>query len=266
MTVDATFFAALSLAAGIAGVACGSVGGTAFVLQERSGAAADPTAGSFRSLAGLFLGLSFLFALLACAGIWLERGLDRAGLDGSADNAYPSAWGALWVYALLLVIEWRTTGLSGVGRRIVVGAFFGGMGVLALGIGLETWLKLVALPLPACEDGSPVIEDARIRAAAALGLTLALIAGPALRLLPLADLPLSTIAASVAVATWMLPALPALGWLPMSVGGGAPLALVLFAAHWLLLRSCARGGGAAALGLAAYFGVGVGGCVALGTL
>ena len=264
MTVDATFFAALSLAAAIAGVACGNVRGAGFVaLREHSGAAfSDAHAPSFRALAGLFLGLSFLFALLAGVGIWLER----SGFDGTAERAYPSAWGALWVYALLLVIEWRTTGLHGVGRRILAGAFLAGMGVLAIGVGFEVWLKILALPLPACEDGVPVIEDAGISAAAALGLTLAPIAGPALRLLPLADLPLSTIAASVALATWMQPALPALGWLPTSFGGGAPLALILFAALWLLLRLCARGGAAGVLGLATYFALGVGGSVALGTL
>lgn len=263
MTDDANFFAALSLAAGIVGVACANLRGGAFVLQEQPGAATgEPASRSFRWLAGLLLGLSFLFALLVCAGLWVERG----GLDGSADRAYPSAWGALWVYALLLLIEWRTAGLSGVGQRMLIGAFLGGIGVLALGIGLEVWLKLVPLPLPACGDGSPVIEDAGIDAAAALGLSLALIAGPALRLLPLADLPLSTIAASVAVATWMQPALPALEWLPTSVGGAAPLALVLSAAILPLLRSCARGGRASALGLAAYFVLAVGGCVALGTL
>lgn len=263
MTVDATFFAALSLAAGIMGAVCGSVRGTAFVLQEHSGAAAmDTAAGSFRPLAILFLGLSFLFALLACAGLWLERG----GLEESTDRTYPSAWGVLWVYALLLVIEWRMAGLSGVGRRILVGAFLGGMGALALGIGFEVWLKLVSLPLPACEDGTPVIEDAGIKAAAALGLSLVPIAGPALRLVLLVDLPLSTIAASVVVATWMQPALPALGWLPTLVGGGAPLALVLFAALWTLRRSYERGEPAMTLGIVAYFALAVGGCVALGTL
>ena len=264
MIVDATFFAALSLAAGIVGVVCGNVRGAGFVvLREHSGTAiSDADAPSFRALAGLFLGLSFLLALLAGAGIWLER----SGFDGSPERAYPSAWGALWVYALLLVIEWRATGLHGVGRRILVGAFLAGMGMLALGIGFEVWLKILALPMPACEDGSPVIEDTGIKAAAALGLTLAPIAGPALRLLPLADLPPSTIAASVAFATWMQPALPALGWLPTAIGGGAPLALVLFVALWLLLRSCARGGAANVLGLATYFALGVGGSVALGTL
>ena len=239
----------------------------AFVLQFDAGASAsDAAARPFRSLAGLFLGLSFLFALLACAGIWVERGIKRGGFENSTERSYPSAWGVLWVYAFVLVTEWRTTGLSGVGRRILVGAYLGGMGVLALGIGFEVWLNLVSLPLPMCQDGSSVIEGSVIKAAAALGLSLALIAGPALRFLPLADLPLSTTATSVAVATWMLPALPALGWLPTSVGGGAPLALVLFAALGILLRSCARDGRATVFGIAAYFVLGVGGCVALGTL
>ena len=134
------------------------------------------------------------------------------------------------MYALLLVIEWRTAGVHGVGRRILVGAFLAGMGVLALGVGFEVWLKMLGLPMPVCEEGSPVINDVGVEAAAVLGLTLASIAGPALRLVPLAELPLSTIAASVALATWMLPALPALGWLPTSIGGGAPLALLLYAA------------------------------------
>lgn len=264
MTVDAIFFAALSLAAVIAGVVCANVRGAGFVvLRKPSGAARfDGQTPSFRALPGLFLGLSFLFALLAGAGLWLER----SSFDGASERAYPSAWGALWVYALLLVIEWRTTGLHGVGRRILAGAFLGAMGVLTLGVGFDVWLKLLAMPLPACEDGSPVIKDAGLKSAAALGLTLAPIAGPALRLLPLAELPLSTIAASVALATWMQPALPALGWLPTAIGGGAPLALVLFVGLWLLLRLYARGVAAGVLGLAAYFAIGVGGSVALGTL
>ena len=267
MITDATFLAALSLAAGVAGVVCGSMPGAGFVLRTHWGdpfAEAPPS--SSRALSGLFLGLSFLLALVAGAEIWLERGLDRSGFDGASDRAQPSAWGALWVYAALLVIEWRTTGLHGVGRRILVGAFLAGMGMLALGIGFEVWLKILALPMPVCEGGSPVIEDAGLEAAAALGLALTPIAGPALRLLPLADVPLSTIAASVAFAAWMQPALPALGWLPAAIGGGAPLALILVVALWLLLRSCARGGAAGVLGLAAYFALGVGGSVALGTL
>ena len=267
MTTDAILFAALSLAAAIAGVVCGNVRGAVFLLRENSGAAvADTAAPSFRGLAGLFLGLSFLFALLAGAEMWLDRYTDRSGLDGSSGHAIPSTWGALWAYALLLVIEWRSMGLSGVGRRILVGALLAGMGVLALGLGFEVWLKYVDLPLPVCEDGRPVIEDVGIEAAAALGLTLALLAGPALRLVPFAELPPSTIAASVALATWMQPALPALGWLPTSIGGGAALAVVLYAALWLLQRSCARAGAASVLGVATYFALGVGGSVALGTL
>ena len=267
MISDATFLAVLSLAAGIAGVVCASVPGAGFVLRTHWGDPfAEAPASSFRALSGLFLGLSFLFALVAGAEIWLERGLNQSGFDGASDRAYPSAWGALWVYALLLVIEWRTVGLHGVGRRILVGAFLAGMGVLALGLGFEVWLKYLDLSLPACEDGRPVIEDAGIKAAVALGLTLAPIAGPALRLVPFAELPLSTMAASVVFATWLQPAMPALGWLPTSIGGGAPLALVLYVALRLLQHSCARGTAAKVLGLAAYFALGLGGSVALGTL
>lgn len=264
MTIDANLFAALSLASVIAGVICGNVRGRGFMtLQESSNAILSHThAPSFRALSALFLGLSFLLALLAGVGIWHERG----GFEGASERTYPSAWGALWVYALLLLIEWRTTGLSGVGRRILVGAFLAGMGVLALGVGFEVWLEFLALPLPACEVGSPVIKDDGLRSTAALGLTLALIAGPALRLLPLADLPLSTIAASVALATWMQPALPALGWLPTAIGAGAPLALLLFVGLWLLVRLCTWSGPAGVLGFAAYLALGVGGSAVLETL
>ena len=263
MTFDTTLIAALSLTAGIAAIACGSVRGGAFVLQPHSVAeAADTVARTFRSLAGVFLVLSLLLALIAGAGLWLERG----GFGGSTDRAYPSAWGALWVYALSLVTEWRTMGLAGAGRRILIGVFLGGTGVLALGVGFEIWLKLVSLPLPDCEEGGAVIEATGIEAAAALGLSLAVIAGPALRLLPLSAMPLSAMAASVAIATWMQPALPALAWLPTEAGGGAPLALALLAALWLLLRSCGRHGRATVLGSAAYFVVGAGGSVALGAL
>ena len=264
MTVDATFFAALSLAAAIVGVACVNVHGGGVVALRRHSAPprCDTHTASLRALAGLFLGLSLVFALLAGAGFWLER----SGFDGSAKHAYPSGWGALWVYALLLVVEWRKTGLHRVGRRILVGAFLAALGVLALGIGFEVWLKFLALPLPACEDGAPVIEDAGLEAVAALGLTLVPLAGPALRLLPLAELPLSTSAATVAFAVWMEPALPALGWLPVAIGGGAPLTLVLSTALWLLLRLYARGGAASVVGLATYFALGLTGSVAVGTL
>ena len=263
MSAHATFLAALGMAAGIAGVVCANTSGAGFVLQRAGlAAAAETTSGTLRALACLFFGLSFLFALLASAELWLGRG----GTEGSPGAAYPSAWGALWVYAVLLVIEWRVAGLSGVGRRVLVGIGLGGMGVLALGIGFEVWMQLAALPMPACENGSPVIEATGVSAAAALGLCLVPIAGPALRLLPAEDLPLSTVAASVAIAAWMQPVLPALGWLPTAVGGGAPLAIVLFAALWCLVRSIGRGGKATAFGLAAYFILGVGGGVALGTV
>ena len=264
MITDAAFFAVLSLAAGIAGVACGHLRGATFAFQAPPGVAApEPISGALRPLTSLFLGLSFLFALLAGAGLWIERGVS----EGSVLRSHPPAWGALWVCALLHLIECRTSGLAGTGRRLRVGVVAAVMGVLALGFGFELWLKLAPLPVPACEGGSPVLEGAGLGAMAALGLSLALIAGPALRLLPLGDLPLSATAASVAVAAWMQPTLPALGWLPVSAGGGAPLALLLSAALWLLLRSNGRGGRVAtAAGISAWFLLVVGGSAAIGVL
>ncbi len=264
MTVDATLFAALGLATVIMGVVCGNLCGTGFaVIRGSSGINfSNAHAPSFRRLTSLFLALSLLLALIAASGIWLER----SGFEGASERAYPSAYGALWVYALLLLIDWRMTGPSGVGRRILVGAFLAGMGVLALGVGFEVWLKFLALPMPTCEAGTPVIESAGLKAAATLGMTLVLIAGPALRLLPLTDLPVSTIAASVVLATWLQPMLPALGWLPTAIGGGAPMVVILFVGLWLLQRLNARSRTVGSLGLAVYFTLGVGGGLGLGTL
>ena len=263
MSDGATWFAALGVALAILGAVFGNVAaaaGAPRVGGSTLAAAKGPE--GWRNLARLLLGLSFLLALLACGGLWL--GQDE--FEASIDTPYPSAWGALWVYAVLLAIEWRVAGLTSVGRRSLAGAYLGGMGVLALGVGFGVWLRLVSLPMPACEDGNPTIVAFGMKAIAALALTLTPLAGPSLRRFPVTELPLSTVAAGVAIAAWMQPVLPALGWLPLSVGGGAPLALVLSAALLLLTFGAGRGGRATTLGLVAYFVLGTGGCLVLWTL
>ena len=57
----------------------------------------------------------------------------------------PIAWGALWVHAGVLVVEWRLVGLPGAGRRAVVGLLVAGAGVLLLGAALGAWVS-VELP------------------------------------------------------------------------------------------------------------------------
>ena len=263
MSDDATSFAVLSVVLAILGAVCGSVSGGASALPEgRSTSAAATVSEGWRSLARLLLALSCPLALLTCVELWLVQ----EGSEEFIDTPQPSAWGALWVCAALLAIEWRTVGLASVGWRMLSGVWLGGIGVLAFGVGFDLWLRLVSLPMPACIDGNPTIEASGMKAIAAFAITLVPIAGPSLRRFPVTELPLSTVAAGVAIAVWMQPVLPALGWLPLSIGGGAPIALVLSAALLLLMRGAGRGRRETTLGLVAYFVFGVGGCLALGAL
>ena len=263
MSDNATSFAVLSVALAILGAICGSASGGAGAFRESSSTSAAATISvGWPNLARLLLGLSCLFAILACVELWLAQD----GSEESIDTPQPSAWGALWVCAALLALEWRIAGLASVGWRMLSGAWLGGIGVLAVGVGFDLWLRLIGLPMPSCTDGNPTIEASGMKAIAAFAMTLVLIAGPSLRRLPVTALPLSTVAAGVAIAVWMQPVLPALGWLPLSIGGGGPLALVLSAALLLLMRGAGRGRWGTILGLVAYFVFGVGGCLALGTL
>ena len=255
MTSGVTLLAALGVLAGVATLACTA----ARVLVARDGSTA---AGALRAAARLCLGLACLSALAAGGELWLS-------LQGQAREVVaprPSAWGALWVHVLALLVEWRLFELPGAGRRVLAGWLLAGVGVLFLGVALGAWAGFHPLPGSACPEGAPVIDAAApaVRGLAALGLALAPLAGIALRLGGPATPPLSAAAASVAAAIWLQPLLPALGWLPTSIGGGAVLALLLVAGMTALGLAASRGPGATGAGLAVYFALGVGGCLVLG--
>ena len=177
-----------------------------------------------------------------------------------------SASGALWIYVLALLAEWRLAGLQAAGRRTLAGLLPSAVGVLVLGIGLGAWASIDPSKVAACAAGAPAVDGnaLTVRAVAALGLALVPLAGLALRLVSAADPPLSAAAASVVAAAWFQPVLPALGWLPLSFGGGAPLALLLAAALMLLSLVAGRGPVAEAGGYLGYLALCVGGCVVLG--
>ena len=255
MTSGVTLFAALGVLAGVATLACTA----ARVLVVQDGTTAS---GALRAAARLCLGLACLFALAAAGESWLS-------LQGQAHEVVaprPSAWGALWVHALALLVEWRLFGLQGAGRRVLAGWLLAGTGVLFLGIALGAWAGFHPLPGSACPEGTPVIDATApaVRGLAALGLALAPLAGIALRLGGPAAPPLSAAAASVAVAVWLQPLLPALAWLPTSLGGGAVLALLLVVGLTVLGLTASRGPGVTGAGLAVYFALGVGGCLVPG--
>ena len=181
--------------------------------------------------------LSCLFALATSGALWLSR----QGPENTAGVPHPAAWGALWAYALVLLVEWRLVGLPGAERRTLAGLLLAGAGVLFLGIGLTAWMSPDSAAGVACavtasaNDMGPVMT----KVVAALGFALVPLAGIALGVIRMAEPPLSAAAASVAVAAWLQPALPALGWLPISIGTGAPLAVLLVAALSVLgLAAC----------------------------
>ena len=177
-----------------------------------------------------------------------------------------AASGALWIYVLALLTEWRLVGLQDAGRRALVGLLLAVAGVLFLGIGLGAWASIDPSTVALCVDGAPAVDGNAlpVRAVAALGLALVPLAGLALRFVSAADPPLSAAAASVAAAVWFQPVLPALGWLPLSFGGGAPLALLLTAALMLLTLVAGRGPASEAGGHLGYLVLCVGGCIMLG--
>lgn len=182
-------------------------------------------------------------------------------------TAPDAAWGALWVYAVALVVEWRRSGLANAGTRALAGALLAGAGALLLGICLEVWAKGAPPPPFPC-GGAGVAFDATVgvRAAAALGLALVPLAGLALPFAGVRSPPLSVAAASVAMAAWLRPALPALEWLPVSVWAGAALAALLVGALALVGFAATRGPWAALAGLIAYYIVSVFGSLGLGKL
>lgn len=240
-----TTFAALGIVAGIVTLACGRQN-------------------SLRVTARLCLGLSCLFAIAACGELWLSL----QGQESALDMPRPSAWGALWVHALALLVEWWRLGLADAGQRVLAAWLLAGTGVLFLGIGLGAWAG-VHLPTEiACPNGTLAIDATApsVRAIAAFGLALVPLAGIALRLVRPAAPPLSAAAASVVVATWLQPILPALGWLPLSLGAGAAPALLIITGLIILGLTSVRGPWMTGTGLAIYFALGVGGCLVLGIL
>ena len=256
-------FAALGILAALATLACGTVRGLAGRLEGAGAAAVAPTSSDgLRTAARLCLGLSCVFALAALGELWLD--LQRQ--ERAPDLPRPSAWGALWVYVLALLAEWRLFGLAGAGRRAVAGWLLAGAGVLFLGIGLDVWASFQLPADAACADGVLAIDVTQpaVRILAALGLALVPLSGIALRLAVPTAPPLSAAAASVSVAVWLQPVLPALGWLPLSFGAGAGLALLLVASLFILGCAAARGPRAVAGGLSAYAGLSIGGCIVLG--
>ena len=231
--------------------------------------AIDPTAAADSSVLGApkvvmrtCLGLSCLFALTTVGAIWINR----QGTETALDLAHPTPWGALWVYAFVLLLEWRLIGIRDAGRRALAGLLLAVVGVLFLGVGLGAWPIAVAATELTCPVGVSA-EDLNAlwgRAVAALGLVLVPLAGIALGLNRAEEPPLSAAPASVVAAAWLEPALPALGWLPTSGGTGAALAALLVGALFMLGLAGARGSRATLGGLPAYFALGIGGCIILG--
>ena len=182
------------------------------------------------------------------------------------DFPSPLAWGALWVHVGVLVVEWRLVGLPGAGRRAVVGLLVAGVGVLLLGVGLGAWMGIELPEGAVCQDGILAVDPNSlvVRSTSALGLALVPLAGIALRLVRLEEMPIAGAAVSVAVAAWLQPVLPVLAWLPTSLGAGVPLALLLVAALVVLSVAMRRGSVVAIGGLALYFVLSAGGGIVLG--
>lgn len=215
-----------------------------------------------RARSMLCVGASCLCAVAALAWPWAQT---RAVV--ASDAPPDAAWGALWVYTFALLVEWRRSDPAAAGARTLAGILLAGGGMLLLGACLEAWAAAVPPPsLPCGDAGFAIGATAEVRALAALGLALAPLAGVALPFAGAGFPPLSAAAASVAMAAWLRPVLPALEWLPVSVWGGAPLAALLVAVLALVGFAATRGPRATAASLVAYYAVGVGGGLGLGTL
>lgn len=257
--------AALGVAAVAAALACGAVRTfTVRVGSDGTSRIDSSASGPPRAVERLCLGLACLLAFAAVGQLWLSQ----QGAPSALDVPRPSAWGALWVHALVLIVECRYFGLPRAGRRAFAGLLVAGAGVLFLGIGLTAWTNIDTLTETTCLPGpSASAASAWVaRGGAALGLALVPLAGIALRSAGLEGPPLSAATASVAVATWLQPALPGLGWLPTSIGAGAALAALLAVALIRLDRATSRGPKAAVGGLLVYFALSVVGCSILGII
>ncbi|MCY4515177.1 MAG: hypothetical protein OXC69_08620 [Candidatus Tectomicrobia bacterium] len=253
-------FSALGILAGLATLVCKTA--EAFAVHfEGTGVIRDARAasGALRVAARSCIGLACLFALAALGELWLSL----QGQENALDTSSSTAWGALWVHVLALLVEWRVLGLPGAGYRVVAGWLLAGLGVLFLGIMLSAWISLDIVAGAACSEGGMAIgaTESSVNALAAFGLALVPLTGVALRLAGPSAL-LSSAAASVVVAAWLRPVLPGLGWLPLSSGG--VLALLLVVSLLLLGHATARGWGTTVGGLLVYFGLTLTGCAVLG--
>ena len=118
-----------------------------------------------------------------------------------------------------------------------------------------------------CANGAAAIDAKGTElGVAGLGLALLPLAGFALQGTGPKVPPLTLAAASVVLATWLQPLLPALGWLPLSFGAGAPFALLLALALAILGLLAVRGPALAAVGVSVYFALSVGGCILMSVL
>ena len=252
-------FAILGILAGIGSLALRTLCVSAALMEQRGTLLLrGVTSGAVQTAAHVCLGFSCLFALAACGELWLSL----QGQEGQAGVSAPSSWGALWVYVVVLVLEFRGIGLSGAGGRALRGWLLAGVGVLFVGVGLDGWLSIVAATDPVCATGVTAIDATGTEVGAVgLGLALVPLAGFALQGSAPKVPPLSSAVACVVLACWMQPLLPALGWLPLSVGAGAAVALLLALALSLLGLLAVRGPFLAAVGVSAYFALSVGGCV-----
>lgn len=265
MISGAVFFAVLGILAAVATLVLGTIRVSSARLEQVGTALVSGTRSeALRAAARLCLGLSCLFALAACGELWLSL----QGQDSKLDASTPSAQGALWVYVLALLVEWRWFGLPSAGRRAVSGLLLAGVGVLFLGVGLASWSTLHQMTEIACAGGMPAIDPTapEVNVVAALGLALVPLAGVTLRVINPAGLPLAAGAASVVVAIWLRPVLPSLGWLPLSLGAGAALAALLTLALLILGLAVERGARMTVGGLPAYFVLSVGGYLVLALL
>ena len=264
MIAGASLLASLGILSAVAALVCGLASGLVFrPADAASDAHASRQSKVLLGTARLCLGTCGLLALAAGVEIWMSP--RPTGCWPEVPRS--SAWGALCVYLVALLAEWRILGLSGAARRTIVGWLLAGVGTLFAGISLDSWANLHVTANVHCEEGVLPVAAATpsARAVAALALALVPLAGMALRLDGPRGLTPSSAAATVAMAVWLQPLLMPQGWLPSSLGGG-PLALLLVAAVMLLGKWARAGPRATLCGVAGYFALSVGGAIVLGIL
>ena len=254
MIFGAPLFTALGVLAGAAMLTCRTLG-----LRQTGETTASR---AFQTAANLCFALSGLFALAVFGALWLNRQEPQAALD----MHQAPAWGALWIYVFALVAEWRQTGLRHAVQRAAGGLLAAVIGMLFLGVGLEVWASRAA---PAgCANGVLTIDMTAPTLAALAGFGLALVpmSGVALWRADPGSPPLSAAAASVVMAAWLQPVLPALGWLPVGLGNGAALALLLITTLTCFGVTASRRSGLAGLSLLIYLVLSAAGSMLLATL